>query len=166
VIARGIGMVAGAIEVFDNSMFSEAVEWTLCQHGATLDVCPVKLVTNLDPYRAAVIGSAVRYGTWIPEAIPFVDYHGKLCGLCRHHCSPYTSTSETTACKAARAGNITRRSRNQVTRRYVLTKLILIVLGLVIAIGVVVLWQAQRYWNEKTDDLQRRLAAAAPKGVT
>ena len=47
-----------------------------------------------------------------------------------------------------------------------MTKLILIVLGLVIAIGVVVLWQAQRYWNEKTDDLQRRLAAAVPKGVT
>ena len=33
---------------------------------------PVKEVMDLSPYRAVIVGSAVRYGKWLPEAVDFV----------------------------------------------------------------------------------------------
>ena len=40
--------------------------------GDTVDVLPVKEVMDLSPYRAVIVGSAVRYGKWLPEAVDFV----------------------------------------------------------------------------------------------
>jgi menaquinone-dependent protoporphyrinogen oxidase len=36
------------------------------------DVLPVIDVTSLDDYDVVIIGSAVEYGTWLPEALDFV----------------------------------------------------------------------------------------------
>ena len=44
----------------------------LCAAGASVDILPVKQVDDLGPYRAAVIGSAVRSDRWLPEAQEFV----------------------------------------------------------------------------------------------
>ena len=43
--------------------------------GETVDVVPVKEVADLSPYRAVIVGSAVRYGKWLPEAVDFVAMH-------------------------------------------------------------------------------------------
>ncbi|MBI5960023.1 MAG: flavodoxin domain-containing protein, partial [Chloroflexi bacterium] len=44
-------------------------------HGVEVDVCPVKEVTTLDGYSAVIVGSMVRIGKWMPEALKFVETH-------------------------------------------------------------------------------------------
>jgi menaquinone-dependent protoporphyrinogen oxidase len=44
-----------------------------------VDVRPAKEVTDLSPYRAVVVGSAIHAGKWLPEALSFVrENEGKL----------------------------------------------------------------------------------------
>lgn len=40
--------------------------------GATVDVKPVAAVHELNGYEAVVVGSAIRMGRWLPEAVEFV----------------------------------------------------------------------------------------------
>jgi menaquinone-dependent protoporphyrinogen oxidase len=40
--------------------------------GENVDVAPVKEVQDLSPYRAVIVGSAIRMGSWLPEAVEFV----------------------------------------------------------------------------------------------
>ena len=47
----------------------------LCAAGATADVRLAKDVRDLSPYRAVVLGSAIRAGRWLPEAVKFVETH-------------------------------------------------------------------------------------------
>jgi menaquinone-dependent protoporphyrinogen oxidase len=47
----------------------------LCAAGATTDVRLVKDVRDLSPYRAVVLGSAIRAGRWLPDAVKFVETH-------------------------------------------------------------------------------------------
>ena len=60
---------------------AEAIGKVLCDMGASVDICLVKNVKDLDQYDAAVIGSAVRSSSWLPEALDFVDKNKK--GLAR-----------------------------------------------------------------------------------
>jgi menaquinone-dependent protoporphyrinogen oxidase len=58
---------------------AEAVGQVLNQAGAEVDVCRMKKVKDLDPYRAFVIGTAIRMGKPLPEAVDFAKkYHGVL----------------------------------------------------------------------------------------
>ncbi|MEM5773662.1 MAG: flavodoxin domain-containing protein [Anaerolineaceae bacterium] len=41
-------------------------------HGAAADVLPCSAVTTLEDYGAVLIGSAVRFGAWMKEAVDFV----------------------------------------------------------------------------------------------
>jgi menaquinone-dependent protoporphyrinogen oxidase len=41
----------------------------------SVDVFPIKAVKEIDAYAAVVIGSAVRMGRWLPEAVTFVSEH-------------------------------------------------------------------------------------------
>ncbi len=54
---------------------AEALGQSLSANGSIVDVRPIKEVTDLSPYRAAVIGSAVHSGKWMPEATAFVERH-------------------------------------------------------------------------------------------
>jgi menaquinone-dependent protoporphyrinogen oxidase len=47
----------------------------LADKGATVDVLPVKAIKSIDGYRAIVIGSAIRMGQWLPEAVDFIKNH-------------------------------------------------------------------------------------------
>ncbi len=47
----------------------------LAESGAQVDVRPVQDVTDLAPYRAVVVGSAIRGSKWLPEAVRFVQAH-------------------------------------------------------------------------------------------
>ncbi len=51
---------------------AEAIAKTLSAAGATVDVRPIKKVADLKGYDAVVIGSAIRMGAWLPEAVEFV----------------------------------------------------------------------------------------------
>ncbi len=51
---------------------AETIAQTLATTGATVDVRPVKNVKDIKGYDAVVIGSAIRMGAWLPEAVQFV----------------------------------------------------------------------------------------------
>jgi menaquinone-dependent protoporphyrinogen oxidase len=48
---------------------------TLSHNGQSVDVLPVKQVTDLTPYSKIVLGSAIRAGNLLPEAMKFVETH-------------------------------------------------------------------------------------------
>ena len=54
---------------------AEAIGQELCSAGAAVDVRLAKRVSDLGPYRAVVVGSAIRMGRWLPEAVKFVETH-------------------------------------------------------------------------------------------
>jgi menaquinone-dependent protoporphyrinogen oxidase len=45
------------------------------QAGAFTEVRPVAEVTHLDRYDGVILGSAIRGGKWLPEAIQFLEAH-------------------------------------------------------------------------------------------
>ncbi len=49
-----------------------AIGETLSQRGFAVDVKPVKDQPHLDGYQAVIMGSAIRMGSWLPEAVDFV----------------------------------------------------------------------------------------------
>jgi menaquinone-dependent protoporphyrinogen oxidase len=44
----------------------------LSEKGASVDVKPIQAVTDLESYQAIVIGSGIRMGQWLSEAVDFV----------------------------------------------------------------------------------------------
>ncbi len=54
---------------------AEAIGQVLSKAGAGVDVHPLKDVNDLSPYQAVVVGSAIRMGKWLPEAVEFVKAH-------------------------------------------------------------------------------------------
>lgn len=59
---------------------AEAIGKMLCSQGAAVDVRMVENVQDLSAYRAAVVGSAVRSGKWLPQTTAFVQQHKKALG--------------------------------------------------------------------------------------
>lgn len=54
---------------------AEAIGTTLTEHGAAVDVLPMRDVRDLAPYQAVVAGSAINGGEWLPEAMQFMRAH-------------------------------------------------------------------------------------------
>lgn len=52
---------------------AESIGQALTSKGARVEVRPVQEVTDLSPYQAVVIGSAIHSGKWLPEALAFVE---------------------------------------------------------------------------------------------
>ena len=51
---------------------AQAIGQSLCDQGASVDVRPVKAMTSVEGYRAVLVGSAIRMGQWLPEAVDFL----------------------------------------------------------------------------------------------
>ncbi len=49
-----------------------AIGESLAQRGFAVEVIPVKENPNLANYQAVILGSAIRMGNWLPEAVEFV----------------------------------------------------------------------------------------------
>jgi len=54
---------------------AEAIGQTFCGIGAGVDVRLVGDVNDLSPYRAVIVGSAIRMGKWLPEVVEFLKTH-------------------------------------------------------------------------------------------
>lgn len=52
---------------------AQAIGKQLCDAGWDVDVQPVQNLASLDGYAAIVVGSAVRYGDWLPEMLKFME---------------------------------------------------------------------------------------------
>ncbi len=57
---------------------AQAIGKALSVNSTLVDVRPVKEVTDLSPYRAVIIGSAVHSGKWMPEAMMFIERHQNI----------------------------------------------------------------------------------------
>jgi menaquinone-dependent protoporphyrinogen oxidase len=54
---------------------AQAISERLCGMGFDAEVRPVETVSSLVGFEAVVLGSAVRYGTWLPETKRFIESH-------------------------------------------------------------------------------------------
>jgi len=54
---------------------AETIQETLKAQGYRVDLKRVDHVFNLDRYEAVIVGSAIRTGAWLPEAVEFVKEH-------------------------------------------------------------------------------------------
>ena len=65
-------LVAYASESGTTAEVAEAIGEVLCQEGNTAETKWVKNVKDLNNYDAVIIGSAIQYNQWMPEATEFV----------------------------------------------------------------------------------------------
>jgi menaquinone-dependent protoporphyrinogen oxidase len=68
-------LIAFASHYGSTEQIAQTVAKELNSRGQTVDLQPVRQVTSLAGYDAVVLGSAVRYGQWLPEAVSFVSAH-------------------------------------------------------------------------------------------
>jgi menaquinone-dependent protoporphyrinogen oxidase len=68
-------LVAYASKCGSTGGVAEAIGQTLHEMGASVDVRLAGNMKDLTPYRAIVLGSAIRMGRWLPEAVDFVKRH-------------------------------------------------------------------------------------------
>lgn len=54
---------------------AEAIGASLAENGVQVDVRRMSEVNDLTPYSAVVVGSAIRGGKWLPEAMEFIRAH-------------------------------------------------------------------------------------------
>lgn len=66
-------LVAYASRAGSTGEVAEAIGEVLCNGGAAVDVRLAKDVTDVSPYRAVVVGSAIYMGRWMSEAVKFVE---------------------------------------------------------------------------------------------
>lgn len=52
---------------------AEAIGQTLAEEGWSVDVLAMQEVTDLAPYQAVVVGSAIQSARWLPEAMGFIQ---------------------------------------------------------------------------------------------
>lgn len=54
---------------------ADAIAKVLFKAGAAVDVRLAKEVSDLSPYEAVIVGSAIHSSEWLPEAVEFVKIH-------------------------------------------------------------------------------------------
>jgi menaquinone-dependent protoporphyrinogen oxidase len=68
-------LIAYATRAGSTVEIAEAIGKVFCENGVAVDVRPVKEVKSTDGYSGVIIGSAIRMGRWLPEAVKFVEEH-------------------------------------------------------------------------------------------
>lgn len=66
-------LVAYASEFGTTREVAEVIGQVLCQSGASVEIKWVNNVKGLNDYAAVIIGSAIQYDKWMPEARKFVS---------------------------------------------------------------------------------------------
>ena len=72
---NGRVLVAYASKFGSTGGVAEAVGKAFCEVGTAADVRLIDNVTDVEPYKAVVIGSAIQRKQWLSEAIEFVENH-------------------------------------------------------------------------------------------
>jgi menaquinone-dependent protoporphyrinogen oxidase len=66
-------LVTYATRAGSTAEIAAAIGKSLSERGFTVDVKPVKDKPSLNGYQAVIMGSAIRMGNWLPEALDFVN---------------------------------------------------------------------------------------------
>jgi menaquinone-dependent protoporphyrinogen oxidase len=69
---QGKILVAYATKSGTTGEIAKVIGESLCAHGVAADVRLMKETKYLEGYNAVVLGSAIRMGQWLPEAVEFV----------------------------------------------------------------------------------------------
>jgi menaquinone-dependent protoporphyrinogen oxidase len=73
-------LIAYASRCGSTGEIADAIGQVFCTAGAAVDVRLVKDVSDPRPYRAVVVGSAIRQGRLLPEVVEFVETHRDALG--------------------------------------------------------------------------------------
>lgn len=68
-------LVAHATRAGSTIEIAHAIAEVLRETGATVELYPIKRIESPAAYDACVIGSAIRMGAWLPEAVKFVEHN-------------------------------------------------------------------------------------------
>ncbi len=68
-------LVAYASKAGSTGEVARAIGETLSAQGASVEVLQIKHVKDVSAYQAVIVGSAIRMGNWLPEAVNFVKTH-------------------------------------------------------------------------------------------
>ena len=68
-------LVAYASRAGSTGEVAEVIGQVLREAGVAVDVRLAKDMTDLSPYRVVIVGSGIRVGKWLPEAVEFVENH-------------------------------------------------------------------------------------------
>jgi menaquinone-dependent protoporphyrinogen oxidase len=68
-------LVAYATKCGSTIEIAESIGKTLASDGAAVEVKPVQEIGDISGYDAVVLGSAIRMGQWLPEALEFAKQH-------------------------------------------------------------------------------------------
>lgn len=75
-------LIAYATRAGSTAEIAARIGQALARRGAAVDVLPVTAVESLEPYGAVVLGSAIRTGKLLPEAMAFIiDHQEEFQGL-------------------------------------------------------------------------------------
>ncbi|MGD1994532.1 MAG: flavodoxin domain-containing protein [Anaerolineae bacterium] len=66
-------LVTYATRAGSTAEIAAAIGESLAQRGVAVDVKPVKEQPDLSGYQVVLIGSAIRMGRWLPEAMEFIE---------------------------------------------------------------------------------------------
>jgi menaquinone-dependent protoporphyrinogen oxidase len=68
-------LVAYASKAGSTAEVAGAIGEALSAHGVSVEVLQIKHVKDVSAYKGVIIGSAIRVGQWLPEAVNFVKAH-------------------------------------------------------------------------------------------
>ena len=68
-------LVTYATNLGSTAEVAQAIGEMIAKNGRVVDLLPIHHVTDITDYDAVIIGSAVRMGNWLPEAVKFVQKH-------------------------------------------------------------------------------------------
>ena len=71
-------LVCYATRAGSTAEIAAAIGENLSQKGYSVDIKLIKDTPSLDGYQAVVIGSGIRMGNWLPEAVSYIKANQKL----------------------------------------------------------------------------------------
>ena len=70
-------LIAFASQFGSTGEVAEAIGDVLCQQDCAVDIKWIRDVNQVDTYDAVIVGSAIQYDKWMPEAVDFVKTNQK-----------------------------------------------------------------------------------------
>lgn len=71
-------LVTYASRLGSTEAVAHIIAQTLAEIGQEVDIYPIQNVKDPGIYRAVIIGSAIRFGRWLPDAVEFVTENREL----------------------------------------------------------------------------------------
>jgi menaquinone-dependent protoporphyrinogen oxidase len=68
-------LIAYASKCGSTGEIAQSIGQTISQTGAYVDVLPIEQIADVSAYQTVFVGSAIRRGHWLPEAVDFLNQH-------------------------------------------------------------------------------------------